>query len=52
MSQPVVPAVIEARSITRVRVFVDYWNFQLTMNSLEASASGQADYVSSLTGRA
>src|SRR5260370_12034156 len=28
---------------TRVRVFVDYWNFQLTMNELEAKELGVQD---------
>lgn len=31
-------------SVTRVRVFVDYWNFQLSLNALEARMRGAADY--------
>lgn len=29
---------------TRVRVFVDYWNFQLTLNEREAAARHLADF--------
>lgn len=28
----------------RIMVFVDYWNFQLRLNQLEARARGEADY--------
>src|SRR6266545_4626127 len=30
--------------VTRVRVFVDYWNFQLSLNTREASARAVLDY--------
>jgi uncharacterized LabA/DUF88 family protein len=30
--------------VTRVRVFVDYWNFQLSLNEREAHARGIADH--------
>ena len=30
--------------LPRIVVFVDYWNFQLTLNQLEASAQGLSDY--------
>lgn len=42
MTQPQSP--IPAPSPPRVRVFVDYWNVQLTINSLEARQRGQQDY--------
>ncbi len=29
---------------TRIRVFVDYWNFQLTLNGREAALQGLCDY--------
>ncbi|MHB8377971.1 MAG: NYN domain-containing protein [Dehalococcoidia bacterium] len=28
---------------TRIRVFIDFWNFQLTLNGREAKARGEAD---------
>ncbi len=42
---PVQPAPISAShgSPVRVRVFVDYWNFQLTMNDRDAAAQGIVD---------
>lgn len=33
-----------ARPMTRVRVFVDYWNFQLSMNAKEAADRNVTDY--------
>jgi uncharacterized LabA/DUF88 family protein len=36
MSQLATPSVVEPRSLIRVRVFVDYWNFQLTLNTRES----------------
>ena len=30
--------------MTRVRVFVDYWNFQLSMNAKEAADRNVTDY--------
>lgn len=39
VSPPPAPA-----PIARVRVFIDYWNFQLTMNEREAHARGLSDY--------
>lgn len=41
--QTAVPAQ-QASSTVRIRVFVDYWNFQLSLNELEATASGTQDY--------
>ena len=35
----------------RVRVFVDYWNFQLSLNSREAKLRGLPDYRFRLIGR-
>lgn len=43
MTTPVAQPAMVARPI-RVRVFVDYWNFQLTLNEREASARGAADF--------
>ena len=40
MPEPTEPS----RSTTRIRVFVDYWNFQLSMNAREASERSTADY--------
>jgi uncharacterized LabA/DUF88 family protein len=36
--------IISVSTAARVRVFVDYWNFQLSLNSREAAARGQDDY--------
>lgn len=44
MDQPVIPINTGPQAVIRVRVFVDYWNFQLTINQLEASAQGLNDY--------
>ncbi len=33
-----------ASPITRVRVFIDYWNFQLSLNEIEAEDRGLSDY--------
>ena len=42
------PTVGDAKNITRVRVFVDYWNFQLRLNELEAQERGVLDYQSKI----
>lgn len=34
------PAVLISREIPRARVFIDYWNFQLTLNEKEAESTG------------
>jgi len=34
----------EIKNITRVRVFIDYWNFQLSLNELEAIEKSVLDY--------
>lgn len=44
MNQTISLTPTEPQSVTRVRVFVDYWNFQLTLNGLEASERGLDDY--------
>lgn len=44
MNPPISLTPTEPQSVTRVRVFVDYWNFQLTFNGLEASERGLDDY--------
>lgn len=33
-----------ARGFPVIRVFVDYWNFQLTLNEREASLRGVSDF--------
>ncbi len=35
---------IPMRALPVIRVFIDYWNFQLTLNQQEASFRGLADY--------
>ncbi|MDE2180149.1 MAG: NYN domain-containing protein [candidate division NC10 bacterium] len=35
---------LETRQALRVRIFIDYWNFQLTLNEREASERGLDDY--------
>lgn len=42
MTAPAVAAVVHP--VTRVRVFVDYWNFQLSLNEREARARGTPDH--------
>jgi hypothetical protein len=37
------PSPITQQTLPRVRVFVDYWNFQLTLNQVEAEARGLAN---------
>lgn len=37
-------ATTQPSSITRIRVFVDFWNFQLSLNEREASERGLDDY--------
>ncbi len=37
------PAIAPAPRVPRLRVFVDYWNLQLTINEREGAASGQVD---------
>ena len=37
-------AAIPANPPTRVRVFLDYWNFQLSLNERESLARGAPDY--------
>lgn len=32
------------RSVPRIRVFVDYWNLQITLNDKEGTLKGQKDY--------
>ena len=44
MTNPTSPSPVDPKSSIRVRVFVDYWNFQLTMNEKEAADRGLADY--------
>jgi len=44
MTESIVSNTTEPRSIIRARVFVDYWNFQLSINSREASERGLEDY--------
>jgi len=34
------PAISISRGIPRIRVFIDYWNFQLTLNEKEAESTG------------
>jgi hypothetical protein len=43
MTAPTVQPVPTLPQATRVRVFVDYWNFQLTLNEREAAARQLAD---------
>lgn len=35
---------IQRGSLPRIRVFIDYWNLQLTLNAKEESITGQQDY--------
>lgn len=44
MDRASTPATSEVHPITRVRVFVDYWNFQLLLNQREAAERGLEDY--------
>ena len=46
MSASIVPSSHSQNPVqaTRVRVFVDYWNFQLTMNDKESNETGQSDF--------
>jgi uncharacterized LabA/DUF88 family protein len=37
-------AIAQTKAVARVRVFVDYWNFQLSLNALEAKLRGVGDY--------
>lgn len=37
-------ATVDAQSRVRMRVFIDFWNFQLTLNEKEARARGLDDY--------
>jgi uncharacterized LabA/DUF88 family protein len=40
MSDSVTPPTVVAPAVQRIRVFVDYWNFQLSLNQTEAKARG------------
>lgn len=44
LRETVVASITEVRAVSRVRVFVDYWNFQLSLNDREASQRGVASY--------
>ncbi len=43
MSNPPVSLAVPAARLPRVRVFVDYWNLQLTLNERESSETHQPD---------
>jgi hypothetical protein len=44
MTAPAAQPIPAVPQTTRVRVFVDYWNFQLTLNEREAAARHLADF--------